>query len=267
VLTLALDTTTRAGSVAVVTRDRVLSAVDGDPSRTHGERLPGEIDRALREAAVDARELQLLAVASGPGAFTGLRIGLATIQGLAMVLGIPVVAVSALDALALAARRASAPSRVAAWMDAQRGEVFAAYYDGNDHPPALLLPPIAAPPDLVLAQLPAEPAVFIGDGAVRYEAQILRADDAKDVQSDGDSPRKVAVLARSVIAHPAELATWIATLGIARALQGQAGPPHALQPLYVRRPDAELERLRQQSSAATTDSRPAMHPRTSGDTP
>jgi tRNA threonylcarbamoyladenosine biosynthesis protein TsaB len=275
VLTLALDTTTRAGSVAVITRDRVLSVVHGDPSRTHGERLPGEIDRALREAAVDVRALQLLAVASGPGAFTGLRIGLATMQGMAMVLGTPVVTVSALDALALAARQATQPppSRVAAWMDAQRGEVFAAYYDVDRHPPAPLITPIAATPDVVLALLPRESAAFIGDGARRYESQILRttgtrnlhSDAARNFQSDGDSPPKIADPARLVIAHPAELATLIGALGIERALHGQAGPPHALQPLYVRRPDAELERLRQQLPPAPSDSRPAMHPRTSGD--
>ena len=269
-LTLALDTTTRAGSVAVVLRDRVLSVVQGESSRTHGERLPAELDRALREAGVDARELQLLAVASGPGAFTGLRIGLATMQGLAMVHGTRVIAVSALDALALAASRATQnvaapPARVAAWMDAQRGEVFAAYYDLDDrHAPVLLLPPIAAPPDVVLAQLPPEPAVFIGDGAVRYESQILRSGDAHLLPPDGARHRKVADPARLVMAHPAEIATLIAALGIARALQGEAGPPHALQPLYVRRPDAELERQRQRS-APPSDSHPSMHPRTSGD--
>ncbi len=75
-------------------------ADSGDAARTHGERLPGEIDRALVEAGVAARDLDLLVVASGPGAFTGLRIGLAAIQGLAMVTRVPVVGVSALDALA-----------------------------------------------------------------------------------------------------------------------------------------------------------------------
>jgi tRNA threonylcarbamoyladenosine biosynthesis protein TsaB len=102
VLILALDTTTRAGSVAIVRDTSVLSVVRGDASRTHGERLPDELDRALRQAQVRPTDLQLLAVASGPGAFTGLRIGLAAIQGLAMVLNLPVIAVSALDALALA---------------------------------------------------------------------------------------------------------------------------------------------------------------------
>jgi tRNA threonylcarbamoyladenosine biosynthesis protein TsaB len=272
VLTLALDTTTRAGSVAVATGDAVLAVAHGDASRTHGERLPAEIDRALHQAGVTARDLQLLTVASGPGAFTGLRIGLATMQGLAMVLGIPVIAVSALDALALAARRGGLPpagddasiTHIAAWMDAQRGEVFAAFYRADDQQtPTPLAPPIVGTPEVVLAELPGGRAVFIGDGAVRYESQILRTTRAKFFQSSGVRPCKGADSAPAVMANPAELATFIAAIGIARALQGHAGPPHALQPLYVRRPDAELERQRQQPPRAVDV--PSAAPESSGD--
>ena len=84
---LALDTTTRGGSVAVSRRRRACWRVAaGDASRTHGERLPGEIARALDARRRRRATLDLLAVATGPGAFTGLRIGLAAIQGLAMTL-------------------------------------------------------------------------------------------------------------------------------------------------------------------------------------
>jgi tRNA threonylcarbamoyladenosine biosynthesis protein TsaB len=232
VLTLALDTTTRAGSVAVMRGDTALAVVAGDASRTHGERLPGELDRALADAGVAATDLQLLAVASGPGAFTGLRIGLAAMQGLAMVLAIPVVAVSALDALALAvvdARRAD-DHTIAAWMDAQRGEIFAAHYAReSDHTraPHPLAVPIVARPDVVLEQLPGDTLIFTGDGATHYRAEILqRRESAQIVQA------------------PAALALYIARIGQQLAERGAAGPPHALQPLYVRRSDAELERQR-----------------------
>ena len=97
---LALDTTTRGGSVAVTDDDRILALLAGDESRTHGERLPGEIARALDQAGIARERIDLLAVATGPGAFTGLRIGLAAMQGLAMTLNKPVIGVSALDALA-----------------------------------------------------------------------------------------------------------------------------------------------------------------------
>ena len=81
---LALDTTTRGGSVAVAEDGRMLAVFAGDESRTHGERLPAEIARALEQAGVARGQIDLLAVATGPGAFTGIRIGLAAMQGLAM---------------------------------------------------------------------------------------------------------------------------------------------------------------------------------------
>ena len=108
---LALDTTTRGGSVAVADDDRMLAVLAGDESRTHGERLPGEIARALDQAGVTRDRIDLLAVATGPGAFTGLRIGLAAMQGLAMTLDKPVIGVSALDALAEQVARRPAERR------------------------------------------------------------------------------------------------------------------------------------------------------------
>src|SRR5262245_30860285 len=83
VIALALDTSARGGSVAVTRDEQVLALVEGDATHTHGERLPGEIARALQIAGLEARDVDLFVVSSGPGAFTGLRIGLAAIQGLA----------------------------------------------------------------------------------------------------------------------------------------------------------------------------------------
>lgn len=232
-LVLALDTTTRAGSVAVARDDEMLALVEGDASRTHGERLPGEIENALQRASVRAGELDLLVVSSGPGAFTGLRIGLAAIQGLAMVLGKLVVGVSALDALADAARVESgtAPgSPIAAWMDAARAEVFAAAYRAADEPQQVMEPLVGSPGEMLHA-LPfaiADAITFIGDGALHFQEQI-----------EGARPHAC------VIAPVPLLAPALARLGRRRASAGAAGPPHALQPLYVRRPDAERDRERQ----------------------
>src|ERR1700674_3345139 len=115
---MALDTTTRAGSVALVEDDRVVDERSGDLSRTHAQRLPGEILALADRHHVAMRDVDVFAVASGPGSFTGLRIGIATIQGLALATNRPVVAVSTLEALAHAASRDLAPGAlVAAWMD------------------------------------------------------------------------------------------------------------------------------------------------------
>lgn len=248
-LTLALDTTTKAGSVAVMRGAQLLAVMHGDATRTHGERLPGEIERVLLAAGTMPGELQLLAVATGPGAFTGLRIGLAAMQGLAMVVGCPVVGVSALDALAAAALEDADPMvlAVAPWMDAQRGEVFAALYRSDKQdggPPQALADPVVGTPAAVLGMMPADLAGrtrFVGDGARRYRADVASFSAGTSQDEEADRP----------------LAPFLARIGQQLAAHGHAGPPHALQPLYVRRSDAELERARKSSmpSLPSTPSR------------
>ena len=178
----------------------------------------------------------LLAVGLGPGAFTGLRVGLATMQGLAFALGVPIVGVSGLDALASAAQRAVGNRDVVigVWLDAARQEVFAARYRvdrGTLFGTAAIEAPMAARPAVVLERWRTAggpmPAVWIGGGAVTYASAI-------------DS---IGVSRPEVLETPL-LAPWIAELGERISGAGGAGAPHALRPLYVRRPDAELARGR-----------------------
>ena len=126
---LALDTTTRAGSVALVTDDRIVIERSGDPARTHAERLPADILGVLHDAGVTLAAVDVFAIASAPGSFTGLRIGIATLQGMAFVNGRRIVPVSALEALAqIGSQLLPACAVVAAWIDAHRREVFSAPY-------------------------------------------------------------------------------------------------------------------------------------------
>ena len=228
-LILSLDTTTRGGSAAVLQDDRVLALVEGDGTRTHGERLPGELQRALADAGQTLSAIDLLAVASGPGAFTGLRIGMAAMQGLALVTGRPVVGVSGLDALALTAfeqlRRPRA--RIGCWTDAARGEVFAALYDveeaGSGGPTLTALTPAEVGlPTAIWSRwhtLGPSPIVMAGDAAVRYADQLTTAAQVQPLPL---------------------LAPAIARLGRRLAQEAGLHLPHTLQPLYVRRPDVEL---------------------------
>ena len=224
-LLLALDTTTRDGSAAVLRDAIVLAERIGDQSRTHGERLPAELMRVLDEASVRIDDVDLFAVAAGPGSFTGLRVGIATVQGLAMARGRRVVPVSTLEALARAA--INPHRRIAPWMDAQRGQVFAALYapDGRD----VLDPVRSMMPDVVLDAWSATPnvheAVFIGDGAVRYRDLIL-----------GRTGGRAQILAAPPLAG---LIGQIAASDPSRAVL-----PHAVVPNYVRQSDAELARAR-----------------------
>jgi len=234
---LALDTTGRQGSIALVREDArgvTVTEQAGDASRSHAERLPADIMALLEAGAVPVSALDAFAVASGPGSFTGLRIGLATMQGLALVTKRPMVGVSALAALAQFASEGRRPGdRVGAWMDGYRQEVFAALYDVTDEPvftpgrlveiePASVGRP-AATLDRWLALGPRIAAV-IGDGAELYRDHLSRVAHAPQI-----------LPARS-------LAAAIGRLALARMLAGDTVSAAGIQPLYVRRPDAELAR-------------------------
>jgi tRNA threonylcarbamoyladenosine biosynthesis protein TsaB len=224
VLVLALDTTTRSGSIAVVRGRDVVAEFVGDGAVTHGARLPGDLIRALEIAGATLDDVEMLAVAAGPGSFTGLRVGIAAMQGLAMARDLRIVPVSVLDALAAAG---TGTARVAAWMDGQRGEVFAALYDPSGQ--QVEIAATALTPERTLeswaSALTGAPVTFIGDGAVKYEA-ALRARLGHGV----------------AIVAPPPLAPVIGR--IAAADPSRAQLPHAVVPIYVRRPDAELARTR-----------------------
>jgi tRNA threonylcarbamoyladenosine biosynthesis protein TsaB len=223
---LALDSSAAEGSAAVLRDGHVTAVRAGDGSRTHGERLPSELMTILDGQTLALRDVDLFAVSIGPGSFTGLRVGIASIQGLALANGKLVVPVSTFDALAWQAGRDG--GAVAAWIDARRGEVFAALYsvDGRMlRDPTSLAP--AATLDAWAPELAGLGRVrFVGDGAVRYRSDIEERLGAQAVLQAG---------------RP-ELAGAIAE--IAARDPSRAVRPHAVVPLYVRRPDAELARDR-----------------------
>src|SRR5437773_553078 len=99
-LVLALDTTTPGGSCALARDGHVVCELGSDAAKPQAARLPGELIELLERARVSLDEIDIYAVSTGPGSFTGLRIGIATMQGLAMAAGKPLIGVSALDALA-----------------------------------------------------------------------------------------------------------------------------------------------------------------------
>lgn len=217
-LVLSLDTTTRASSCALVADGIVIAETVSEPSGAHAARLPGDLQALLREAGATLRDVDLFAVATGPGSFTGLRIGIATMQGLAFAEGKPLLGVSALEALAMIA----GSGRVATWVDAWRGEVYAALYqDGRE-----IAAPVVALPEPLIASLAGASTTFTGGGAASCRDRIAAA--------LGD-------LARFAEPMTPPLA---GAIGRIAATSTERPAPHAIRPLYVRRPDVELTRDR-----------------------
>jgi len=215
---LALDTTTRAGSCALA-RDGVITIERSSDTQEYASRLPRDLMRLLDDAAVALADVDVFAVATGPGSFTGLRIGIATMQGLAFAHAKPLIGVSSFDALA----RAGGGARTATWIDAWRGEVYAAMYEHGD----MTRGPSVVHPGHELDALRGAPTLFVGDGAAIYRQLIERA-----------------MGERASFAIPAAplIAGTIARLAGDAARRGECPPPHAIRPLYVRRSDAELVR-------------------------
>ena len=193
-LVLAFDTATDVATCAVVWDGEVLGELTTRPVA-----VLEAADALLRRGGVRPEQVEALAVGTGPGSFTGLRMGVATARALALALDVPVAGVSTLDALA-----AGAPGAVPV-IDARRREVFALL--GGER---RVLAPEA---------LPVEPgARFVGDGAVRYRRRLEGA--GADVPPDDSeehlpSARFHALLARDF------------------------GSPDAVEPIYLRVPDAE----------------------------
>ena len=202
-LTLAIDTTHEAGSLALVRAGETVDEVLLRAPTGFAHVLYAHIDEMLRRNGVRLAAVDCFAAASGPGSFTGVRVGLACVKGLAEALGKPAAAVSNLRAIA---SFGTAPWR-AAVMDARRGEVYGAVYDAAGE---LVVPETVAPLSAWLATLPAGEMEFVTQGF----------------------PLEVAD-ARIVIA-PEALAAAIGRLA------GEGGDPAALDANYVRRSDAEL---------------------------
>ncbi len=224
---LALDTSSAAGSAALVRDGAIAIERSGDASKTHGERLPRELMAILDAAHVRLDEVDRFAIAIGPGSFTGLRIGIAAIQGLALAQGKLVSPVSTFEALRAAERSPAAALGV--WIDAHRGEVFATLYDADGR---VVHEPTSLNPDATLdawgLRIAGGTVRFAGDGAIKYRAAIeARLGTAATI------PESVPALAGAI--------------GLLAGREpGRAVRPHAVVPLYVRRPDAELARERKQ---------------------
>ena len=236
-LILAIETATRAGSVAVARGQNLLSCREGDSSISHSMNLIEMIDAMLSEAGAHLSDVDVFAVAVGPGSFTGLRIGLATVKAFAEVNHRPIVGISTLAAVAHAS---ALEGDVVSLLPAGRGEVFAQMFsitagdvEARDEPAHL------SPLGTIARYGNVSGVQFSGEGATKLSECI------RDSTCEESTIRIVNSLdaARS----STRLAGSIAALALKDYRAGKAVKPEDLHAVYVRPSDAEInERWQQQ---------------------
>lgn len=202
-LTLAVDTVGEIGSIALAEDDRILGQVRLESPGGFGQTLFGELGKLLAHCGVRLADVELYAAGCGPGSFTGVRIGLAAVKGLAEVTGKPALGISNLAALA-----ASGSGELRApVIDARRGEVFTAVFDrwgGEVIPPSVLRLNDFVP--------------LVGDRPVEWVTTGFEIGRAATVVSP-------------------ELAGVMTKLAMERYRSGAVSDPAAMEAQYVRRPD------------------------------
>ncbi len=220
---LAVDTSTLSCGVAVADDEELLSESLFTSRQTHSRHLLGMVEETLSRSGLALSDLDGFAVTRGPGSFTGLRIGMSVVKGLAEVAGKPVAGISTLEALARGAVLAGKP--ILAMVDARKGEVYAALYapDGKGGVTELS-PPEAVSPEALLSRIDGE-VLCVGSGAVAYREAI-----------EGTLGGKAFFAAECNTIRP----SVVANLAFGAFQRNEAVAAAAVSPLYLRKSDAEI---------------------------
>ena len=223
-LILGIETATLQVGCAIGGHEGVLASFHLRHGRRHVETLVPAIEFACRQARVDFEDLAAVAVDVGPGLFAGLRVGMATAKAMAMALRIPTLGVSSLDLLAFPVRHSS--RLIVPAVDARRGELFYAFYRQVPGGAQRLSPYQVGSPEDLASELLArgEDSLLVGDGAVRY-ADVLTG--VAGCEAGGSSHAFPSAESLVELAHP-------------RAIREEFVPPWELEPLYLRKTDAEI---------------------------
>ena len=241
-LTLGVDTSTERRSVALLRGVRVLAESSSGLREGGSANLLADIDRVLASAGVSLKEVELYAAAVGPGSFTGLRAGLATIKGLALTTGKPAVGVQTLHALAFCVRPAE---RVVSLIPAGRGEVFAQLLSVSPEGVVTELEsPTHLPPALLLERMEALGGglKWTGGGAFKF-LELIR-ERAESAGFEFASPGASGVSApESWVLEPAAEALAKSIAEMAQAAYAAGEVTEGLTAVYVRPSDAELKGL------------------------
>ncbi len=226
-LVLGVETSTMQGGAALVGDHGLCSEYTLNVEATHSERLLPTIERMLRDAGIGLDALSGLAVSIGPGSFTGLRIGLSTVKGLAYATGLPVVGVPTLEALACSV--AFAREQICPVLDARKQEVYAALFRWERGELVRIMEDTALAPEALCGKI-RRPTIFLGDGLAVY----------------GEMFRQLLAAHMLVPPPPSRGArpAWVAELGRQRLLRGERDAVETLVPRYLRPSEAELRHQR-----------------------
>jgi tRNA threonylcarbamoyladenosine biosynthesis protein TsaB len=223
-LILGIETATLQAGCAIGGHEGVLAMSQSARARRHAESLTPAIEFTCAQADVKLREISVVAVDIGPGLFTGLRVGIATAKSLAHAIGVPMIGVASLDLLAFPVR--FTPKLIVAAIDARRGEIYYAFYRQVPGGIQRLGERRVGSPDDVASELLAsgEEILLVGDGAHRYHEAF-------------EGLAKVE-LADIGLAYPS--ASSLVQLAHASALREQFERATDVEPIYLRKPDAEI---------------------------
>lgn len=232
-LVLGISTSTAQVGCAIGGHEGVISSTHVTKDRRHAETLAPAIEFVAHQAGIHLSEINCVAVDIGPGLFTGLRVGVATAKAFAFARDIPMVGISSLDLLAFAVRFTE--RRIVAVVDARRGELFHAAYRQVPGGVQRLGEPMVSTPDELAGELLAvkDETLLVGDGA-RRNAEMLGSLGQVEVAEEG---------------HAYPSAGSLVLLAHAQAMREEFVSSWQLSPMYLRKPDAEI-------NWQTRDSRP-----------
>lgn len=222
---LGIDTSTRCGSVGLIDGDEVISEFHLNLPITHSERLLEAIDHLLKESRCPMKNLDGWAISLGPGSFTGLRIGVSTIKGLAYATQKPVAGISSLDVLA--SQISPTPYLICPILDARKGEVYTAFYRYHEASFLQRESDYQAMKPEDLAKQIKEKTIFVGDGMRTY-GDFLK-----------NSLPSLALFPNFILHPPFGVA--VARLGGELIRKGESIQVEALTPIYVRLSEAEIK--------------------------
>jgi tRNA threonylcarbamoyladenosine biosynthesis protein TsaB len=220
---LAVDTSTMAGGVALMEGNRVLCDLRLNVHMSHAPHLLFLINQVLSLASIPLTSIELFAASQGPGSFTGLRIGIATLMGLSQALKRSLMGVDTLEAIALKMPLAVQP--VCSVLDARKGEVFAAIFRMTAAGPVRLTPNLVMSPEAFCAKI-TEPTILVGTGVDVYRGTWET------------HLGELAIFPPPWLGMPCTVE--VGALAFTHATGGQDGPQSRLVPSYVRPSEAEV---------------------------